>query len=807
MSTQTPRRAPWFAPFVLLVAGGGVAFAYAASSDRSDALDGMRFPIVAGSCLLSAVVILLRSRREDAWRSAPSLGLGILAIAVVSGTFLINEEPGPVPPALGLYDLVFLVVGLLFLIAVAIEFREHVAREDRREIAADVALLSAAIGTMLFLYLRPDSATGPATAASSAEFALIVASGFSAYGALALARPNVGHLGMFVAVSAMCVGVIAFANLWLFGAFEVGRPDVDLPIAFGSLFIAALVSVIPRKVTDRRKDPARYGKAVLTTLSVAATSGALGLVAVFESTEQIDPSQGSLLIGVLAAAIALRILVNQVRGTQSQRVVHEALDQKESALRETDKALARLQRANETLRESEERLRTVFESAVDGIVELDPNDVIVRANGAFCHMIELPQSLVEGQPWTAIAASIQADQHFASLPATGQGTLEREGHAIYLESRTSEVPGDPPRRLLLVRDVTAARVADQTIRSLFKFLQDRDEDRTRLMRRTNAAIESERNRIARDLHDGPVQGVSAASLSLEAVLLMLKAGELDEGLGILAKVRAELSEEADNLRRLMSGLRPPLLEERGLIPALRETVDRFGRDNQVQTEFSGHASVEIPQDLETLAYRVVQEALSNSVKHAGPVSVTVAVETTGGQLRVEVTDDGQGFDSGKAREYLQSGRVGLASMRERVELANGMFMVHSTPGRGTTVVASLPLGAVPAAREFSASEETPDRMGEEAPERTNAASPIRSTGPTRQLESSSSMRSGSAAGDDGLGDGDGLGSGLGLGEGLGSGDGDGDGLGSGSGSGDGLGLGDGVTDGAGGGGGLGASSV
>jgi PAS domain S-box-containing protein len=703
MATHPQRRASWFAPFVLLVAGGGVAFAYAASS-RTGSLDTMRFPIVAGSCLLSAVVILLRSRREDAWRSSPSLGLGILAIAIVSGTFLVTGATGPEPSRPGLYDLGFLAVGLLFLTAVAIEFREHVAREDRREIAADVALLSAAIGTMLFLYLTRGTAAEPAEAAEAAEFALIVASGVSAFGALALARPNISHLGTFVAVCAMCAGVLAFANLWLEAAFEVGRPEVDLPIAFGSLFIAALVSIIPRRQVERRRDPARYGKAVLTTLSVAATSGALGLVAIFESKRNIDSSQGSLLIAMLAAAVALRILVNQVRGTQSQKAVHDALDQKEVALRETDKALARLQRANETLRESEERLRTVFESAVDGIVELDPNDVIVRANGAFCRMIELPQSLVEGQPWTALAASVQADEHFASLPATGQGTLQREGHAIYLESRTSEVPGDPPRRLLLVRDVTAARVADQTIRSLFKFLQDRDEDRTRLMRRTNAAIESERNRIARDLHDGPVQGVSAASLSLEAVLLMLKAGEGDEGLGILAKVRAELSEEADNLRRLMSGLRPPLLEERGLIPALRETVDRFGRDNQVQTEFSGSASIEIPQDLETLAYRVVQEALSNSAKHADPVSVTVAVETTGGQLRVEVIDDGQGFDAGRAREYLQSGRVGLASMRERVELANGTFMVHSTPGRGTTVVASLPLGAVPAAREFSVSE-------------------------------------------------------------------------------------------------------
>jgi PAS domain S-box-containing protein len=801
MSTQTQRRAPWFAPFVLLVAGGGVAFAYAASS-RSGWPHDIRSPLVAGSCLLSAIVILLRCRHKGAWRSAPSLGLGFAAIAVVSAGLLVTDATGSEPPRLGMYDVGFLAAGVLFLIAVAIEFREHVAREDRREIVADVALLTAAIGTMLFLSLRPDSTADALRAAPSAEFALIIASGASAYGALALARPNVAHLGMFLAVCGMCVGVHGFAKLWLSGSFEIGRPQVDLPIAFAALFVAALVSLIPRKVTERRKDPARYGRAVLTTLSVAATSAALALVAVDRRSSMLSDTQASLLIGVLAAAVALRILVNQVRGTQSQRAVHDALDQKEAALRETDMALSRLQRANETLRESEERLRTVFESAVDGIVELDTRDVVVRTNGAFCKMVDLPQSHVEGQPWSALAASIQTDEQFASLPVTGQGTLHREGHAIYLESRTSEIPGDPPRRLLLVRDVTAARVADQTIRSLFKFLQDRDEDRTRIMRRTNAAIEGERNRIARDLHDGPVQGVSAASLSLEAVLLMLKAGEIDAGLGILSKVRSELSEEADNLRRLMSGLRPPLLEERGLIPALRETVDRFGRDNLVHTEFSGRASGEIPQDLETLAYRVVQEALSNSAKHAHPVSVTVAVETTGGQLRVEIIDDGEGFDAGKAREYLQSGRVGLASMRERVELANGTFMVHSAPGRGTTVVASLPMGAVPAAREFS-SEDT-SGPANDSPHANGGRS-------ARQLESSSAGRSGNAAGGDvvgeGLGSGDGDGLGSGDGEGLGSGDGDGDGLGLGDGEGLGLGEGDGVTDGAGSGGGVGAPSV
>jgi signal transduction histidine kinase len=264
----------------------------------------------------------------------------------------------------------------------------------------------------------------------------------------------------------------------------------------------------------------------------------------------------------------------------------------------------------------------------------------------------------------------------------------------------------PPRRILLVRDITAGRIADQTIRSLFKFLQDRDEDRTRLLRRTNSAIEAERNRIARDLHDGPVQGVSAASLSLEAALLMIKAGDTDRGIEILTKIRKELAEEADGLRGLMSGLRPPLLEERGLIPAIRETLARFGTEHGVRTEFSGTIGTEIPADLETLAYRVVQESLSNAAKHSQAAHVTVAVEADQVQLRVEIVDDGVGFDNARAREFLQMGRVGLASMRERVELASGTFVVRSTPGRGTTIVATLPVDIAPASRELSVNDAT-----------------------------------------------------------------------------------------------------
>jgi PAS domain S-box-containing protein len=691
------------APAVLVAAFAVVAGAYLFLSAPIRRTEGLSDAIVAVACLSAATIMLVRRRAGGSWRTTGYLAFGTVLLGAAFAVFALYDLRGVTHNGPSIYDALFLLIAMVFLMPVAIEYADHLARDDRREIGADVALISASLGTILYLTVLPNEPDAAQTL-SSAMFALIAAVSCSSYGALALWVPSVAHFGQFVVVASFAAGVMAFADGWVDGTYVPGDQAIDMLFALGALGLALLIWMIPRQKQNPRSVPTRYGRPLLTTVSVATACGALGLVATAQTNEQVGSVQGTVLIGILGMGIVLRVLVNQVRASHAARAVIEALDQKGNALRETDKALARLQRANETLRDSEERLRLVFEAAVDGIVELDDRDVIVRANEAFCQMAELPQSMVEGQTWPSLTLQIEADETFRDLPTTGQGTLLRDGHATYLEARTSDIPGDPPRRLLLVRDVTAQRVADQTIRSLFKFLQDRDEDRTRIMRRTNAAIESERNRIARDLHDGPVQGVSAASLSLEAVLLMLRAGEITEGIDILTKVRKELAEEADNLRRLMSGLRPPLLEERGLVPALRETLDKFGRQNDLETDFAAQGVTEIPQDLETLAYRVFQEALSNAGKHAHADRIAVTVEAVAGQLRIEITDDGLGFDPAKAREYLQMGRVGLASMKERVELANGTFMVHSTPGRGTTVMATLPLESVPAPREFAVNE-------------------------------------------------------------------------------------------------------
>jgi PAS domain S-box-containing protein len=660
---------------------------YLAAPDDSD-----RRPLVVN--LVDAVawfmggVVLLVMREGKVAGSARMVGFTLLIGSAVIGVVFVSGLGSAVEP--GVADMLFLLPLLPLAIGFRSEIRRHVPIGDRRELATDAALIVSAFMAGAYVLIRPIEASA-SVSASAVTFSLLTAFLLATYPALAIWVPTRAHIARGSVFAILGGAILAFGWQWTHRMHDATNAAVELPIALAPLAVVATYLVI--RPADRLPKPSRIAKPILTSVAVIAACGTLLVTGVFGEVRGLTPVQTGVFIGVLAIAVAVRIIANQITVTQASESVRRALGQKEAALAETDAALDRVREANETLRRSEEHLRLVFDAAVDGIVELDADDVVVRANEAFCRMVHLDRSTVEGQPWHALAASLDgADQRFGDLPSAGQAQLERsDGAPIYLESRVSEIPMDPPRRLVLIRDVTPGKAADQTIRSLLKFLQEKDEDRTSLLRRTNSAIESERNRIARDLHDGPVQGVSAASLSLEAALLMIGAGDADRGVEVLSKVRKELADEADALRALMSGLRPPVLEERGLMPALREAVTRFGIEHGVDTELVGTLPRPLSADLETLAYRVVQEALTNAAKHARANRVVVSVEATATSLRVEVEDDGRGFDSGMMREFLRQGRVGLAGMRERVELANGTFVIRSNRGRGTSIVATLPV--------------------------------------------------------------------------------------------------------------------
>ena len=226
---------------------------------------------------------------------------------------------------------------------------------------------------------------------------------------------------------------------------------------------------------------------------------------------------------MLAIVVAVRIIANQITVTQATESVRRALGQKEAALADTDAALDRVREANETLKRSEEHLRLVFDTAVDGIVELDENDVVVRANEAFCQMVHLDRDTVEGQRWTALAASLDgADGRFADLPAAGQAQLgaRRRDAALPRVPRLRDPhPTAAPPRADPGRDAGQGGGPDDPLAAEVPPGEGRGPDEPAATH--ELGDRGERNRVARDLHDGPVQGVSAASLSLEAALLMI----------------------------------------------------------------------------------------------------------------------------------------------------------------------------------------------------------------------------------------------------------------------------------------------
>ena len=649
--------------------------------------------LTAGASFVLAGVTVMAAAPSRRWPGQRALGTALLVVGVAAMLFgLVGAatdrafEPHPV-------DVLLLAILFPFLVAARDEFAAHFDEPYRREVIADVAVLAISLAAIAYIVIVPTNASAGA-AISAATFAVLGATILGIFGALALWAPARSHLLAFAGFGLVALVTIWFGHAWAAGTSDAASGWISVVYVLAPPAIACMFLLVPH---DRERigirEPVTVVRPVLTSITVIAATGALSLVAIMDDARGIAGPQATVILMLLGTAIALRILVNQLASTDAYASLRAAVADSDAALRDMDAALERVREANESLRGSEEHLRLVFEAAVDGFVEVDHEGTIIRANDAFARMISTDATALTGLPWTALATVVDgADASFVQLLDGAHATIERsDGQVLHLESTASQIPTEPPRTLLLVRDVTAAKVSDQTIRSLFHFLQDRDEDRTRLSRRLNAAIEQERNRIARDLHDGPVQGVSAASLSLEAALLMIKSGDVERGTDVLVKIRQELAGEADALRQLMAGLRPPVLEERGLMPALRETVARFEGDTGIVSSFEGDLKRPVPRDVETLAYRIVQESLTNIGKHAKATTVMVHLDTDDNQLRVEVEDDGQGFEAARAREYLRAGRVGLASMRERVELASGTFNLRSSPGRGTVITALIPL--------------------------------------------------------------------------------------------------------------------
>jgi signal transduction histidine kinase len=205
------------------------------------------------------------------------------------------------------------------------------------------------------------------------------------------------------------------------------------------------------------------------------------------------------------------------------------------------------------------------------------------------------------------------------------------------------------------------------------------------LRRVVAAQELERRRLSRELHDETGQTLTSILLGLRAIE---EAPGSEEASAELERLRALVTDALHDVRRLAVELRPKALDDFGLVPALKRLGAGFNEQTGIRVEVESSLGEErLPSEVETALYRIVQESLTNVVKHARASSVSILVTRKNGSVIAVIEDDGRGFEPGSSRDE----GLGLIGMEERVALLNGRLQIESSEGSGTTIVAEVPL--------------------------------------------------------------------------------------------------------------------
>ncbi len=206
------------------------------------------------------------------------------------------------------------------------------------------------------------------------------------------------------------------------------------------------------------------------------------------------------------------------------------------------------------------------------------------------------------------------------------------------------------------------------------------------------AQEDERQRVARDIHDGPAQLMSNVVLKAEICERMIDV-DLEKAREELQNLKKIVRESLHDVRKIIYNLRPMSLDDLGLVPTLQRYIMTFQEDSGISVSFrTKGSSDEIKPVISLTVFRIVQEAINNIIKHAGAKSVSISLEFLEKNLKLYIYDDGAGFDTEKlkVRTDDMSGGFGLFSMKERVELLGGVFNISSEPGRGTRLNIAIP---------------------------------------------------------------------------------------------------------------------
>lgn len=393
---------------------------------------------------------------------------------------------------------------------------------------------------------------------------------------------------------------------------------------------------------------------------------------------------------------------------------------------ELQRQLAEKSSAQEALTESEERLRTICDSALDAVIMIDATGRVVFWNPAAEAMFGYGSQEIVGRMVHQILTPLQlrerAGAAFERFAKSGRGrvvgrimrleAVRKDGTTFPVELSVSGFQrGEQWWAAAIVRDVTQRKQAEKALEEYAIELEQRSTELTGIngqlaremearhkafravkleqqrLRRLLDLHDSQRHLIAYEIHDGLAQQLAGAKMQWESFGRLFGARDeraeqaYQSGLKLLQQCIGET-------RRLISGLRPPVLDDCGVIPALRDFLGRID---------SSHATIEMESDLdddqrfgpllENAIFRIVQESVNNALHHGKSERVRIHLQRTDRGLRIEVQDWGIGFTPKNVRQ----GAYGLEGIRQRARLLGGQATVASEPGQGTLIAVELPL--------------------------------------------------------------------------------------------------------------------
>ena len=332
-------------------------------------------------------------------------------------------------------------------------------------------------------------------------------------------------------------------------------------------------------------------------------------------------------------------------------------------------------RWEQALQESEQRFRYLVESAADAFLVFNSEGRLIDINQRACEMLGYTcQELLQLSVW-----DIRADQTeptwlqlwenlVPGVPITVERLYKRkDGSTFPVENRIGLIELKGERCLVsITRDITERKHTEQMLLNQMRDL----------------AVVDERNRLARDLHDSVAQSIYSLTLFSETARHLLNSGDEERLEHYLIRLGETSQQALKEMRLLVHELRPLQLENEGLVGALQHRLDAVERRAGIEAHLLLEGTVELPPNHEYELYRIAQEALNNSLKHAAATSVTVRVVADGQRVQLEVQDNGKGFNPAAIND---KGGMGLVSMQHRVEELGGRLTISSQLNEGTTV--------------------------------------------------------------------------------------------------------------------------